>query len=76
MQQGLSDRAIARSGLMGRHKVADVRGRPAPKTGLYSSGATLPDEATLKAFFARKITAPLLAPHRALRITERELQAG
>jgi transposase len=51
MQQGLSDRAIAKSGLMGRHKVADVRCRASPK-GWATPGTQLPDDATLEAFFA------------------------
>jgi len=51
MQQGLSDRAIAKSGLMGRHKVAAVRCRASDK-GWINSGTQLPDDATLEAFFS------------------------
>ncbi len=51
MQQGLSDRAIAKSGLMGRHKIADVRCR-ASAQGWLKTGSILPDDATLDVFFS------------------------
>jgi len=50
MQQKQSDRAIAKSGLMGRQKAGLLRVR-AVKEGWLESGAALPDDATLAAIF-------------------------
>ena len=50
MQQKQSDRAIAKSGLMGREKVAQVRIQ-ALNQGWLEPGAKLPDDATLAALF-------------------------
>lgn len=50
MQQGLSDRAIARSGLMGRLKAGQLRLLAVEKKWL-EPGAVLPDDATLAELF-------------------------
>ncbi len=50
MQQKQSDRAIAKSGLMGRQKAGRLRVR-ALKEGWLEPGVTLPDDATLAAAF-------------------------
>ena len=50
MQQGMSDRAIALGGTMGRRKAAQLRCRAAAE-GWLSAGAKLPDDATLAAIF-------------------------
>ena len=50
MRQKQSDRAIAKSGLMGRGKVAQVRIQ-ALNQGWLEPGAKLPDDATLAALF-------------------------
>jgi len=50
MQQQQSDRAIAKTGLMGRKKIAAFRCR-ASEEGWTSPGATLPDNATLHKIF-------------------------
>lgn len=50
MQQGASDRAIAKTGLMGRHKLAELRSR-AQTEGWLLPGAVIPDDATLDAIF-------------------------
>jgi hypothetical protein len=46
MQQGLSDRAVAKSGLIGRDKAAQLR-QQASQAGWLEPGASLPDDATL-----------------------------
>ena len=68
MQQGMSDRAIALGGTMGRRKAAQLRCR-ATAEGWLTAGAKLPDDATLAAIFLRpRQTAPgpdsTLEPHR------------
>ncbi len=50
MQQGLSDRAIAKSGLIGRHKAGQLRLR-ASEEGWLKPGVVLPDNAALAALF-------------------------
>lgn len=50
MQQGLSDRAIAKSGLIGRQKARQLRQR-ASDEGWLKPGALLPDDATLAEVF-------------------------
>jgi transposase len=50
MQQGLSDRAIALGGTIGRRKAAQLRGR-ALSEGWFEAGAKLPDDAALAAIF-------------------------
>ncbi len=50
MQQGLSDRAIAKSGLVGRHKAGQLRLR-ASEEGWLKPGVVLPDNAALAALF-------------------------
>jgi transposase len=50
MQQGLSDRAIAKGGLIGRQKAGLVRLR-ASNEGWLKPGAVLPDDATLAEVF-------------------------
>ena len=50
MQQGMSDRAIALGGTMGRRKAAQLRCLAATE-GWLTPGATLPDDATLAALF-------------------------
>lgn len=50
MQQKQSDRAIAKSGLMGRQKAGLLRAR-ALKEGWLEPGVTLPDDATLATIF-------------------------
>jgi len=50
MQQGMSDRAIALGGTMGRRKAAQLRCKAATE-GWLTPGASLPDDATLAALF-------------------------
>jgi hypothetical protein len=50
MQRGMSDRAIALGGTIGRKKAAQLRCR-ASSEGWLDAGATLPDDATLAAIF-------------------------
>ena len=50
MQQGLSDRAIAKSGLIGRQKAGQLRLR-ASDEGWLEPGVMLPDDTTLAAVF-------------------------
>lgn len=50
MQQGLSDRAIARGGLIGRQKASKLRCL-AVEEGWLKSGIALPYDATLGAIF-------------------------
>ena len=68
MQQGLSDRAIAKSGLMGRQKVAQLR-LLALEKGWLEPGAALPDDVILVKLFdtpKRAAAGPSssLEPHR------------
>jgi transposase len=53
MRQGDSDRDIARSRLMGRKKLAQLRA-VAHERGWLAPGGALPDDATLAALFARQ----------------------
>ena len=57
MRQGDSDREIARSGLMGRKKVAQVREVAAARSWL-APDAPLPDDVVLSAQFARHEALP------------------
>lgn len=57
MRQGDSDREIARSGIMGRKKVAQVR-EVAAARGWLAVESALPDEALLSAQFARHEALP------------------
>ena len=57
MRQGDSDREIARSGIMGRKKVAQVR-EVAAARGWLTPDAPLPDDAVLSAQFARHEVLP------------------
>lgn len=50
MRQGLSDRAISQSGLMGRRKAADLRVR-ATQEGWLDASVPLPDDAVIEAAF-------------------------
>ena len=50
MQQGMSDRAIALGGTMGRRKAAQLRCKAATE-GWLTPGASSPDDATLAALF-------------------------
>lgn len=68
MQQGLSDRAVAKSGVIGRDKAAQLR-QQASQAGWLESGAILPDDATLAERFdapKRAAAGPSssLEPHR------------
>lgn len=57
MRQGDSDRVIARSGLMGRRKAAQVR-MVAQERGWLAADAALPDDAELAAVLGRKEALP------------------
>jgi hypothetical protein len=57
MRQGDSDRAIARSGIMGRKKVAQVR-QVAAARGWLAPDAPLPDDGVLSGQFARHEALP------------------
>jgi transposase len=56
MRQGDSDRAIAKAGLMGRRKAAEVR-KTAQRAGWLNEGP-LPDDALLAVHFAKKSETP------------------
>jgi hypothetical protein len=57
MRQGDTDRAIARSGLMGRRKAGEVR-EAAESRGWLGAGAPLPDDAELASTFEHSTTLP------------------
>ena len=68
MQQNQSDRAIAKSGLVGRQKAGQLRAYASSK-GWFEPGASLPDDATLAELFdapkrAAAGPASSLEPHR------------
>ena len=68
MQQGMSDRAIALGGTIGRRKAAQLRCR-ASSEGWLDAGTKLPDDATLAAILGsatRSVSGPesSLEPHR------------